>query len=269
MSATQIRWLSCSALVLLAAGCSGNGSGATSSPADRSAAGNASPVEEKPPFQPDKPEAIHSLKRLGVSLGYDQAGRVISADFGAKATNPWLAHRRAAQRRRLDLCNTNITDAGLVNVQDSTTHHTALPDISDDGLVNLKDSKFLEELYLDNTKVTSAGLSNLKDAQHLRVLALTGTKVADDGLSHLAGLQRLEWLNLSSTLVTDQGLARLQSIPKLKTLNLFLLNGVTDAGISNLSGMKSLVEIDLGFTSVTNAGVDRLKIALPNAKISH
>jgi internalin A len=265
-------WLLLATLLLTAAGCSGNGSGATSDPAALSSAGESASLN-KPPLQPDKPEAVSAMKRQGVILGYDEAGRVNKLDFSpTKATNPWLAQLEGLPNvEQLDLRNTNVTDAGLVHINSlKRLSKLRLPEsITDKGLESLKDLQFIEELYLDNTKVTSAGLASLKNSLHMHVLFLTGTAISDDGLPHLAGMKQLEWLNLSSTQVTDRGLPRLQVLPKLKTLNLFLLSGVTDDGLPKLGSIKTLSEIDLGFTGVTDAGVANLQKMLPTAKISH
>jgi hypothetical protein len=260
-------------LLVLLAGCSGNGSGATSDPAELSSTASSLAASSKPPLQPDKPQAITALKRLGVRLRYDDGGRVTQLDFSqTKATNPWLDQLPGLPNvERLDLRNTNITDAGLVNLQPlKRLAELRLPEsITDAGLENLKDLQFIQELYLDNTQISGEGLASLKNSHQLRVLVLSGTSVDDAGLGHLAGLHQLEWLNLSSTQVSDRGLARLQLLPKLKTVNLFLLGGVTDAGIPKLGTIKSLAEIDLGFTGVTDEGVSQLQKMLPDAKISH
>jgi len=264
-------WLLVLACLLLAGGCSDNGSGATNDVAKSDP--TASGAGEKPPFQPDQKEAVAAMKRFGVSIGYDDAGRVIRLDFSnTKATNPWLKHLSGLPNvERLDLRQTEITDAGLVHLSGlGRLSELRLPTaISNTGLSHLKNIQFLESLYLDQCQITGSGLAEIKEAPRLQILILSGTQVGDDGLGHLSQFKQLEWLNLSDTQVTDRGLARLQLLPKLKTLNLFLLSGVTDEGLTKLAAIPTLKELDLGFTGVTNSGVDRLKKALPELRISH
>ena len=78
----------------------------------------------------------------------------------------------------------------------------------------------LQELWLDNTKVTDAGLVHLQGLSQLQVLWLDDTKVTDAGLVHLQGLSQLQMLGLRNTKVTDQGVKKLQqALPNCKIVH--------------------------------------------------
>ena len=53
------------------------------------------------------------------------------------------------------------------------------------GLFHLKGLTKLDQLILDDTKVTDAGLAHLKELTKLRYLSLSNTKVTDAGVKQL------------------------------------------------------------------------------------
>lgn len=102
-------------------------------------------------------------------------------------------------RERLDLTDTNVTDAQLVYLK---------------GLTGLKG---LKGLGLDRTDVTEAGLVHLEGLTRLEGLFLQATKITDAGLVHLKGLTGLQVLILTGTEVTDASVDKLQAaLPKCK-----------------------------------------------------
>ena len=63
-----------------------------------------------------------------------------------------------------------------------------LANVGDAGLAHLEGLTQVQELRLDDTKVSDAGLEYLKGLTQLQELHLSGTKVSDAGLEHLKGL---------------------------------------------------------------------------------
>ena len=86
--------------------------------------------------------AIAAIEKLGGEVGVDDAGVV----------------------RTIDLCDTQITDAGLEHLEELT------------------DLKWLD---LSGTQVTDAGLEHLKGLTRLEVLELSGTHVTDERIEEL------------------------------------------------------------------------------------
>ena len=173
------------------------------------------------------------------------------------------------RRRKLNLDNTPVTDAGLAHLKGlnglQSLSLTGTP-VTDAGLAHLKGLAELQMLDLTRTQVTDAGLAHLKGLDGLKSLSLNGTPVTDAGLAHLKGLAGLLMLLLSNTQVTDAGLAHLKGLAGL--LMLWLSDTqVTDAGLAHLKGLAELLRLFLERTQVTEAGLAALKKALPKCEI--
>jgi len=83
---------------------------------------------------------------------------------GSKVTDIDLAHLKGLNLKGLNLAGTQVTDAGLVHLEEE------LPG--------------LRGLFLSNTKITDAGLVHFKDSK-LQSLFLGGTQVTDMGFDDL------------------------------------------------------------------------------------
>ena len=134
----------------------------------------------------------------------------------------------------MDLDGTQVTDAGLENLEGATR---------------------LRTLSLEfNERITDGGLKHLEGMDQLKQLCLSGTQVTDAGLERLRAMEELEDLWLRNTQVTGAGLDRFT-----KLRNLFLDGSpVTDAGLVHLQGMRELQELGLEGTQVTDAGLPGL-----------
>jgi Leucine-rich repeat (LRR) protein len=128
----------------------------------------------------------------------------------------------------------------------------------DDAIGQIAGLGQIEELYLNNSRVTDAGLAQLRGLKHLKFLDLVGTQVTDAGVAHLSRLRELTYLRLSGTPVTDAGLAHLSGLRELRTL---ILDGtqVTDVGLAQLTGQDQLIKLSLDRTQVGDAGLEHLE----------
>ncbi len=213
-----------------------------------------------------KPHAPTWLRHL---LGDDLFVNVVSIGR-RRDTSRSLPHRdtsiRAKSRHR-SLVNEvwlkHIT--GLIELQRLDIGDT---DVTDAGLENLKGLTSLQRLRLDHTAVTDTGLESLKGLTELQTLNLDGTNVTDAGLEHLKGLTHLQWLDLSNTKVSDAGLEHLKGLTQLRELFLNDTN-VSDAGLERLKGLPQLQWLWFNRTKVTDAGVKKLQRALPKCHIFH
>ncbi len=145
----------------------------------------------------------------------------------------------------LDLYDTNITDAGIANLN-------ALP-----ALIKI-------DLY--NTSTGDASLEHLSRFGTLRSLSMQQTAVTNAGLKYLAGLSSLDSLNLGNTAINDSGLIHLKTLAGLQWLQLSFTN-VTDSGLMNLQDLKSLRELYLTDTQVSDDGKSMLMESLPECSI--
>ncbi|MCI0705648.1 MAG: leucine-rich repeat protein, partial [Planctomycetia bacterium] len=147
----------------------------------------------------------------------------------------------------LDLRNTSVTDAGMVNFKANKKLwqlHLSNTKVTDAGLANFKGCPNMKYLALDSTQVGDEGIANFKDCSLMEQLGLSGTKVTAAGLAHFKDCKRLRQVRLGGTKVGDAGLAHLQNCPILDGLDLSE-TGVTDAGLAHLKDRKGLADLNL------------------------
>lgn len=96
--------------------------------------------------------------------------------------------RRLTNLKRLRLCGTQATGAGLIHANSLTE---------------------LEVAELSESPINDAGLTHLTRLFKLRRIELRHTKVTDAGLRHLAKIESLRAIDLRFTAVTDQGVDEL------------------------------------------------------------
>jgi hypothetical protein len=140
----------------------------------------------------DRPVIPWWAQPLKMILGEEAFGEVAGVQlWGAPATDDDLRLlANLPELERLNLTDTQITDAGLVH---------------------LKLCPRLTFLSLEDTAVTDQGLSKLMALQDLEGLSLNGTKITDAGLDQLAGLPNLNQVWLRKTAITNAGYRKLQS----------------------------------------------------------
>lgn len=86
--------------------------------------------------------------------------------------------------------------------------------------MSLSEIKGLQQLSLNNVKITDAGLIKLKHITNLWELCLANTSVTDAGLKRLGEFKKLRRLIISGCIdVSDEGIDDLKkSLPKLQIL---------------------------------------------------
>ena len=83
-------------------------------------------------------------------------------------------------------------------------------DFGDDDMLAIGQLKGIEDLALNETRVSDAGLVHLVGLRRLRHLALEDTDISDAGIVHLKKLKQLEGLATSGTRITPAGVAELR-----------------------------------------------------------
>lgn len=168
----------------------------------------------KRPADPTEKQARVALLDLGARWVLNDDGKVVKVDMASFAESPRysdsdMIHLRSFKDlQELGLSNSNITDAGLENVEELTN---------------------LQELYLSGTKVTDAGLMHLRAMKQLEILVL-GRNFSDSATDHISQLQNLKNLNLNGSRVTDTGLLSLGHMANLQEIQLYNTQ-VTDEGV--------------------------------------
>jgi hypothetical protein len=142
--------------------------------------------------------------------------------------------------RRLDLSNARIDDDGIRQI-------AHLP---------------LQELWLQETKITDASAATLSQIKSLNFLQLNATSVSDSFLERLEPLPELENLGLRGTRVTSAGMKYVTRHSKLKDLDVYQTD-VDDSGVLSLVDCPSLTSLGLSMTKVTDGVFEHLA-RLPN-----
>jgi thiol-disulfide isomerase/thioredoxin/uncharacterized protein YjbI with pentapeptide repeats len=198
-------------------------------------------IDRLPERERDALEAIQKrARKVTVAI---RRNTVTEVSFSrARVTDPVIADlakdlKKLEGLEGLDLCSTEITDAGLKTLRGLTT---------------------LRHLDLSCTRVTDVGLGALHEWHDLRILNLRGSHVTDAGLKELRSMKRLQTLILSGTHLTGAGLKQLAAIPELHVLDLSH-TGITDVALGELRGMGELHGLNLSNTRITDAGLKELK----------
>lgn len=253
-------------MLLGAIGC-GSSAAPRSAPAPQSTATEAAAVEPvtadagPSPDQYLSEDPMSALEKLGAEFDENDQGQITSVYFEvAKIGDAGLAHLRGlANLEDLDLSGTQITDAGLVAIEELVgLKELRLPDgISDAGLAHLRPLAELRELHLVGAQISDAGLLHVKHLTGLQGLYLETPQVTDGGLRHLEGLVELDRLRLPRR-ITDAGLAQVAAHGHLKRVDLSNTQ-ISDAGLVHVAGLSELQSLNLGMTGITDSGLLHLK----------
>jgi hypothetical protein len=152
-------------------------------------------------------------------------------------------------------------------------------EFSDSGLAVLAQCHALDELHLENFRLSDAGIAQLVGLKRLRILGVSETNITDVALDAVGRMTSLESLGLNACdNITDYGVARLASLTRLRGLGLghtritgtgfdqltrlsdlhdLYLSGaqINDTGMAHLANLKQLQNLDLSSTNITDAGL--------------
>ena len=134
----------------------------------------------------------------------------------------------------------------------------SLPYVTDSSLAHLQGLAGLEDLTINNSRVTGEGLQFLNGSESLLELRMSGIPLEPDALDLLTQFPKLRNLQLHQSQITDQSFSRLPSLQNLERISLRDCC-ISDASISVLNQLPALTKLILAFTSVTDAGLAQLK----------
>ncbi|MGF1583659.1 MAG: leucine-rich repeat domain-containing protein [Gemmataceae bacterium] len=175
-------------------------------------------------------------------------------------------------------------------------HHTF--GVTDAGLGLLKGHPSLEDIYINNRKITDAGVKHLTTIPNLHrvkiggddgpltdealrhvaaipkltTLSISNPKFTDAGLKALIKASNLQELSMDCTGITDAGLAHVAKIPNLNKLvigSFFRCPPITDVGLKHLHPLRQLKELVIERTcrTVNERSIEELRNALPETRI--
>ncbi|WP_020470036.1 leucine-rich repeat domain-containing protein [Zavarzinella formosa] len=226
-------------------------------------------------FAEDEKIIIERLESRGLQVVRE--GQTVVAVKGFRARDGDLKDiRQFPALRRLELTNSDITDAGLAelaelkNLEEIQLYSSM--NIKGDGLGHLTGNKNLKILHLSVGQINNKALRDLRKAGLLHTLyqsfkdnqqperddkirSLTlADGVTDTGLVELTALPALQVLQLSGRNVSDVSMAILG---KMTTLRELAMRGarVTDAGLREIAGLKDLEVLMIDDAPITDEGL--------------
>ncbi len=194
---------------------------------------------------------------------------------GTKVTSRVFEHLgELTTLRSLDIGFSRVTDDGfehLANLEQLESLGFGGNKMSGVALPLLKLLPALRRLDVGGRQRTDSGLwglaltdfnlESIEALTELEELILNDHKLSDLGMARLEVLTRLEAIDLSRTQVTSRGLASVAKLPRLKRLKLWQAEKVGAAAAQHLSAMKHLEVLDLAETSVSDDFLERFSAA--------
>lgn len=167
---------------------------------------------------------------------------------------------------RLNLSDTNVSDAGLAHVArlEKLTHLSLFYcRVGEHGLKQISELKELEVLNLDSRDISDCALRHLKMLPKLKSLDVFSGSITDKGCAHVARIPTLESISFCSGGISNTGCFILANMPNLKHVNLSQNYSISNQGAAALAAtLTDLESMNLSNTSV-DAGVLRLLTGLP------
>lgn len=132
-------------------------------------------------------------------------------------------------------------------------------EISDDSLEVISLFRDLENLDMQDGRMSDEGLARLSGLIKLKRLSLKGCqRIGDPGMAHLRELVNMTALDVADTMLTDASVIRLaERLPHLSYLNLSGTN-INDGSLQPIRSLKQLYSLSLSDTAITDAGIQAL-----------
>jgi hypothetical protein len=162
----------------------------------------------------------------------------------------------AASVAELEKLGCKLTKNGQGNVIQADCKPATL---SDEQVKLLEGLPSLENLSLENAKITNDGLASVAKLPRLKVLSLRRcSRLTDDALVHLVGLESLEQLLLLYAPFTDAGMTHVAKLKSLRALDLRGCLQTGDGGLEQIKNLPNLVDLKIRSNGVTDAGLAHL-----------
>lgn len=220
----------------------------------------------------DEETAVAALKRIGVRLAFNRAGRVNFVDAsdrsdGRFADAEMVYIAALPELESLDLNRTEVTDQGVAQIRGMPKLSSLglCPRCTDAVIAHLETLPRLRQLRFPPTAaITPEGVQQIGQLTKLTMLSLPwGSGLTEDSLGRLKELTQLIHLGLSDR-VTDRGMAYLRQFAHLRFLQIGNCTRVTDAGLRHAAELRELQAISLP-PRITDRGLAHLA-GLPNVR---
>ena len=174
-----------------------------------------------------------------------------------------LALERLSNLKRIDLRNSEVTDAGLSDVRASMhgllSFRADSPHLSDVGLATLGELVQLDSLGVNSPMISDAGVEQLSGLKELEALSLTGSRlITDSTIGELPGFPNLQVVSLSDTSVSGTNLELLEPLMDLYSIA-FEGTDISDDAIGALSLLTRRLNLRLDNTGIGNEGLRALE----------
>ena len=114
-------------------------------------------------------------------------------------------------------------------------------------------------------KIVDKSLKMLTELEVVDELTIEDTRITNDGLRYTAKLTALKSLSISRSNVSGAALGNLSGLSGLESLVVDDLQ-IADANLSPLQKLTNLQTLDLGATQISDVGLENIKYWLPNLK---
>lgn len=220
----------------------------------------------------DEETAVAALKRIGIQLGFNRAGRVNFVDAcdppTARFTDDDMVYIAALpELETLDVNRPEVTDRGIARIRGMPKLSSVglSPSCTDGVIAHLETLPRLRQVRFPPTAaITPQGVRQIGQLKKLTRLTLPwGGELTEDCLGLLNDLTQLIHVGLSGR-VTDKGMAYLRQFPQLEYLQIAHCTRVTDAGLRHAAELRELYSISLP-PRTTDRGLAHLA-GLPNVR---
>ena len=135
------------------------------------------------------------------------------------------------------------------------------------NLKPLSELESVDELSIEETRVTNSGLQNIAKLATLKSIRFVRSNITAAALAHFCDLSSLESLVVDDLQLSDADLSPLQKLTNLNSFNLGATQ-ISDEGLKNLGKwLPKIKELKILSNRVTAAGIQALHKALPEAQI--
>lgn len=118
----------------------------------------------------------------------------------------------------------------------------------------------VKRLTLSGTQVTDENLKRLSYFPNLDNLVLNNTKISGEGVRNVVdNARQISILSLNYVRLSDSDLTEIKKIRSLKSLSLAGIKSISDKGISLLAELPNLQSLDLRYTSFSLSGLKKFK----------
>jgi hypothetical protein len=210
-------------------------------------------------------EAVAVIKAGGGDVGYDWEFVGDERHYVAGPPVPAWLRRTIGEEYFQDVVEANLA------YTDSVFDRWYNWKLTGDVVPTLRSFPRLRFLHLNGSQATDRTMDVVAGLNDLEELTMDNARVTDAGIAKLKGLKKLRALRIETDSgklpIGDTGMAHLKSLTRLEHLILGEAE-ITDAGLAELKGLASLKELCIGANRVTREGMQRFRREMPKVEVT-